>query len=92
MDAFLADDDEDDGLELMEEEQERLARFSLHHDDSPTIWRTWYQFGGMDRGISLEEAAHMPETRRRDMTSIMGLFLREKKKRKREKDALNADR
>lgn len=46
----------------------------------------------MDRGISLEEAESMPETWRRDMTGIMGLFLREKKRRRREKDATDANR
>lgn len=80
LDAENAPDDA--GQKISRADLEKAELEGLQDPASLTIFLTWYQLGGVQRGISLTEAAEMPATLRNDIFYLLREMNRMRKRRK----------
>jgi hypothetical protein len=64
-----------------EDELRRIEAQGLCHPSSLEIFVEWYTFGGISRGLSLQEIADMPSTLRKDFRLILSTISTRRRER-----------
>lgn len=57
---------------ISREDAARADREGMIDEENLTLFLDWYQLGGMERGIGINELAEMPATRRHDILWLLG--------------------
>jgi len=83
--AILDAEDAPDDTEqrITRADLERAETEGLQDEASLSVFLTWYHLGGVQRGISITEAAEMPATLRNDVFYLLRELNRMRRRRKR---------
>lgn len=83
-----ARDDTEKPARLTKEDVQRADRRGLIDEGSLDVFVTWWQFGGMEKGLSLIEIVQMPAALRSDMLYLLGELGKIRKGRRKAKEGI----